>query len=149
MKESCKEVETFALVLCFPSNLYRLFLTKQQTNNQELEREGLVFIHRNANGSARILYHTDKFLATVMGDDFREIWKTTIVPHETDLPRELEKAGLKTMTVFDKKASADGLKKAKKSRRGMRVKMTNTHISGMDFTKEYKKGGDAGSSKRK
>lgn len=94
---------------------------------------------RGPKGTAKVLYHADKTYATGMDNDFVQIWSKLIVPHEADLPRELEKAGLKSMEVFEKKVAAEAIKKGKKTRRGMRVKMTNTHIEGLDLTQDFVK----------
>lgn len=104
---------------------------------QELEKDGYILTIRNKDNSPRVLFYNRIDLNTPTDEEFREIWKKTVLPHETDLPKELERAGLKTMEVFEKKTSAQA-SKAKGRRRGARkVKLTNTHIEGLDLTQDY------------
>lgn len=68
--------------------------------------------------------------------EFRDIWHRLRIPDEIDLPKELEKAGLTHMQVFDKKGPGD-IPKRKPVRRNRKMKITNTHMKGLDLTKDF------------
>jgi transcription initiation factor TFIIE subunit beta len=89
------------------------------------------------NGSSRLLFYLELDLFSTNPLDFREIWHRLRIPDEVDLPKELEKAGLTHMQVFDKKGSGEAPSKRKPVRRNRKMKITNTHMKGLDLTKDF------------
>ncbi|RKP22709.1 hypothetical protein SYNPS1DRAFT_25447 [Syncephalis pseudoplumigaleata] len=87
---------------------------------EELSAAGEILIARNRDGTARILYYNDTSLNTEMDEEFRVMWRSLKVPDEADLPKRMAEAGLKTMEVFETGG-----------------KITNTHLEGIDLTKDY------------
>ncbi|KAF8930143.1 hypothetical protein EDD21DRAFT_364128 [Dissophora ornata] len=103
---------------------------------EELAAEGRILVVRNKDGNPRVLFWNDQRYNTAMEPEFRDIWHGLVVPDEIDLPKELEKAGLTHMQVFDKKGPGD-LPKRKPVRRNRKMKITNTHMKGLDLTKDF------------
>ncbi|KAI8055262.1 hypothetical protein BDF22DRAFT_676314 [Syncephalis plumigaleata] len=103
---------------------------------EELSAAGEILIARNRDGTARILYYNDTSLNTEMDEEFQVMWRSLKVPDEADLPKRMAEAGLKTMEVFE-----TGVKKEPKTKRPKqrtrKGKITNTHLEGIDLTKDY------------
>ncbi|ORX80289.1 hypothetical protein K493DRAFT_320910 [Basidiobolus meristosporus CBS 931.73] len=104
---------------------------------EELVETGQVYVIRNKDNTPRILFYNDARLNVDFDADFKQMWHELRAPDETDLPAELEKAGLKTMEVFEKKAAVDDSKQKKAKARNRKVKITNTHLEGIDLTQDY------------
>ncbi|KAI7828563.1 hypothetical protein BC939DRAFT_443259 [Gamsiella multidivaricata] len=103
---------------------------------EELAAEGRILVVRNKDGNPRVLFWNDQRYNTAMDPEFRQIWHRLRIPDEIDLPKELEKAGLTHMQVFDKKGPGD-VPKRKQVRRNRKMKITNTHMKGLDLTKDF------------
>ncbi|KAF9929098.1 hypothetical protein BGZ65_005939 [Modicella reniformis] len=103
---------------------------------EELAAEGRILVVRNKDGHPRVLFWNDQRYNTAMDPEFREIWHRLRIPDEVDLPKELEKAGLTHMQVFDKKGAGEAPKR-KQVRRNRKMKITNTHMKGLDLTKDF------------
>ncbi|CAO3571858.1 unnamed protein product [Mortierella alpina] len=103
---------------------------------KELSDEGRILVVRNKDGMPRVLYWNDVRYNTAMDQDFRDIWHKLRIPDEVDLPKELEKAGLTHMQVFDKKGPGETPKR-KQVRRNRKMKITNTHMKDLDLTKDF------------
>ncbi|KAF9919301.1 hypothetical protein BX616_009333 [Lobosporangium transversale] len=103
---------------------------------QELASEGRILVVKNKDGQPRVLFWNDQRYNTAMDPEFREIWHRLRIPDEIDLPKELEKAGLTHMQVFDKKGPGE-VPKRKQVRRNRKMKITNTHMKGLDLTKDF------------
>ncbi|KAG0204207.1 hypothetical protein BGX28_003782 [Mortierella sp. GBA30] len=103
---------------------------------KELSDEGRILVVRNKDGMPRVLYWNDVRYNTAMDQDFRDIWHRLRIPDEVDLPKELEKAGLTHMQVFDKKGPGETPKR-KQVRRNRKMKITNTHMKDLDLTKDF------------
>jgi transcription initiation factor TFIIE subunit beta len=102
----------------------------------ELASEGRILVVKNKDGAPRVLFWNDQRYNTAMDQEFRDIWHRLRIPDEIDLPKELEKAGLTHMQVFDKKGPGD-IPKRKPVRRNRKMKITNTHMKGLDLTKDF------------
>ncbi|KAF9907660.1 hypothetical protein EC991_010692 [Linnemannia zychae] len=102
----------------------------------ELASEGRILVVKNKDGAPRVLFWNDQRYNTAMDQEFRDIWHRLRIPDEIDLPKELEKAGLTHMQVFDKKGPGD-VPKRKPVRRNRKMKITNTHMKGLDLTKDF------------
>jgi hypothetical protein len=63
------------------------------------------------------------------------MWAETKVPDEADLPRELEKAGLKTMEVFEKKISTENSPSKRNPKEGTGSSNSPTHISSVSTSR--------------
>ncbi|KAI7890019.1 uncharacterized protein EV154DRAFT_538595 [Mucor mucedo] len=103
---------------------------------EELATEGQILVVRNKDGNPRVLFHNDAQYNTTIDPEFKKMWSEIHIPDETDLPKALENAGLKTMEVFEKKITSDTKPKRSKTR-NKRIKITNTHLSHIDLSKDY------------
>lgn len=70
---------------------------------------------------------------------FKSLWSSQTVPDAAELAKELEKAGLKGMEEIDgglggRQAPPAAAKKKTAKRNNRRIKITNTHIEGLDFS---------------
>ncbi|VVT50181.1 uncharacterized protein SAPINGB_P002641 [Magnusiomyces paraingens] len=100
---------------------------------EELEKEGdiLVLRTKKENIPRYVWANTGGKLGGI-DEDFVKIWTSVKVPDSADLPKELDKAGLKPTsvdpaTIKSKKGTASN-KKQRKPRTG---KITNTHLGGL------------------
>ncbi|KAF8976470.1 hypothetical protein BGZ46_008240 [Entomortierella lignicola] len=103
---------------------------------EELANEGRILVIRNKDGNPRVLFWNDQRYNTAMDKEFRDIWHSLRITDELDLSKELEKAGLTHMQVYDKKGPGEAPKR-KPVRRNRKVKITNTHMKGLDLTKDF------------
>ncbi|KAF9976818.1 hypothetical protein BGZ73_007725 [Actinomortierella ambigua] len=103
---------------------------------RQLAEEGKILVIKTKDGQPRVLYWNDVRYNTAMDREFRDIWHRMRVPDETDLPKELVKAGLAHMQVHDKKGPGE-VKKQKTARKNRRMKITNTHMKDLDLTKDF------------
>ncbi|KAI8977988.1 hypothetical protein BDB01DRAFT_801577 [Pilobolus umbonatus] len=103
---------------------------------EELAAEGQILVVRNKDGNPRVLFHNDMQYNTAIDPEFKKMWSEIRIPDETDLPKALENAGLKTMEVFEKKVTSESKPKRSKTRH-KRIKITNTHLSHIDLSKDY------------
>ncbi|CAO3704006.1 unnamed protein product [Rhizopus stolonifer] len=79
---------------------------------EELAGEGVILVVRNKDGNPRVLFYNEAQYNTSIDADFKKMWSEISIPDETDLPKALEEAGLKTMEVFEKKITSEVKKKA-------------------------------------
>lgn len=108
---------------------------------EELQKEGVVYVTRTVkDNSMRMVYwnpmsyveENDQRKRLHIDDEFKEIWNGIKVPDEVDLPKELEKAGLKTAeSAQTKKSSMADKQKKPKAKPRRRQKITNTHMAGI------------------
>ncbi|KAF9165585.1 hypothetical protein BGZ80_001557 [Entomortierella chlamydospora] len=103
---------------------------------EELANEGRILVIRNKDGNPRVLFWNDQRYNTAMDKEFRDIWHSLRITDEIDLSKELQKAGLTHMQVYDKKGPGEAPKR-KPVRRNRKVKITNTHMKGLDLTKDF------------
>ncbi|KAL0074881.1 hypothetical protein J3Q64DRAFT_1757658 [Phycomyces blakesleeanus] len=103
---------------------------------EELANEGRILVIRNKDGNPRVLFYNDMQYNTFIDQDFQKMWADIAIPDETDLPKALEDAGLKTMEVFEKKVVSEARPKRSKTR-NKKIKITNTHLSHIDLSKDY------------
>ncbi|KAI9282192.1 hypothetical protein BY458DRAFT_531171 [Sporodiniella umbellata] len=103
---------------------------------EELAGEGVILVVRNKDGNPRVLFYNEAQYNTPIDADFKKMWSDISIPDETDLPKALEEAGLKTMEVFEKKITSEAKPKRSKTRH-KRIKITNTHLSHIDLSKDY------------
>jgi transcription initiation factor TFIIE subunit beta len=111
---------------------------------EELEKEGEVFVTRTAkDGQLRMVFYNE-----VKGDDqgpievekeFVDLWHSLKVPNETDLLKDLASEGLQaTAAEATIPKTAMAKKKGKKTvHRQRHAKITNTHLVGIDLSKDY------------
>ncbi|KAI8588517.1 hypothetical protein BDZ88DRAFT_191283 [Geranomyces variabilis] len=98
----------------------------------ELEKSGEIIV-LTQNNRPRILFWNQKEYNVKMSPEFHEYWHKVQVPREADLAKELERAGLKSMEVFSTATKGDGALKTNKRRTNKRIKLTNTHLEGIDL----------------
>ncbi|KAI8140393.1 hypothetical protein BJV82DRAFT_645848 [Fennellomyces sp. T-0311] len=103
---------------------------------EELANEGQILVIRNKDGNPRVLFYNDMQYNTPVEEEFRSMWAKIRIPDETDLPKALENAGLKTMEVFEKKVVSEPKLKRSKTR-NRKFKITNTHLANIDLSKDY------------
>jgi len=117
----------------------REFYANVDESVQELIDSRQILCIKNKDGSQMSLYFNIVRLESVVDEEFRELWQNIQVPDDIDLQRELDKAGLKTMEVHDNRLPITHLKPKKKAapkRFNRRVKITNTHLENIDFSKD-------------
>ncbi|KAJ3118976.1 hypothetical protein HDU96_005213 [Phlyctochytrium bullatum] len=109
----------------------------------ELEKAGEVFLLRNKDNTPRLAYfnclneHTGDGPAKFPASEFEKYWHDVQMPTDEDaLLLELKKAGLTTVEGSSLNKPKKNVVKAK-ARRGRRMKVTNTHLEGVDLTKGY------------
>ncbi|KAK5672639.1 transcription factor TFIIE beta subunit, TFIIEB, Tfa2, variant 2 [Batrachochytrium dendrobatidis] len=103
---------------------------------EELDAEKSILIIRNRDESPRIVYYNNNQLHVDICKEFKEYWHQVALPLEADISKELASAGLKSMEVIVMHKSAQGKAKTK-AKRKTRFKLTNTHLEGIDLTKEF------------
>ncbi|KDN48354.1 hypothetical protein RSAG8_02946, partial [Rhizoctonia solani AG-8 WAC10335] len=110
---------------------------------EELEKEGLVLATRSAKDDhIKMVFRND--MTPEMGgkkidEEFIKLWHTLVVPPEADMIRALESEGLQ-ITTAESSAKSNGLQKKKGKKGAPRqrpVKITNTHLQGIDLSKDY------------
>ncbi|KAI8926909.1 hypothetical protein BC831DRAFT_454302 [Entophlyctis helioformis] len=105
---------------------------------EELEKDGSVTVVRNMSKEgrpARLVYYNDKELNLTMSKEFMQHWHNVKLPPESDIGKELEKAGLKSADVITMSKPVQ-IKAKSKAKRKTRFKLTNTHLEGVDLTKD-------------
>ncbi|GAB1522251.1 hypothetical protein RhiTH_005365 [Rhizoctonia solani] len=110
---------------------------------EELEKEGLVLATRSAKDEhIKMVFRND--MTPEMGgkkvdQEFIDLWNKLTVPPEADMIKALESEGLQISTAeSSSKSNGQQKKKGKKSAPRQRpVKITNTHLQGIDLTKDY------------
>ncbi|KAG2220115.1 hypothetical protein INT45_006143 [Circinella minor] len=103
---------------------------------EDLANEGQILVIRNKDLNPRVLFYNEMQYNTPVDDEFRKMWGSIKIPDETDLPKALENAGLKTMEVFEKKIVSEPKLKRSKTR-NRKFKITNTHLANIDLSKDY------------
>lgn len=128
------------------------------THIEELEKKGTVLVTRNPKDNSAKFVFWNEITEEQGGSrvdegalyfplcedtlnfvvEFRALWSTLKTPVEADLVKALEKDGLQA-TLSEASPSKQPLKKkGKKPKATNRVgKITNTHIEGVDLTKDY------------
>jgi len=105
---------------------------------KELEEEGsILVIYNKTKGTPMVIYPNDKSFNVETDEVFKDLWHSLKVPAAEDLSKELEKAGLKSMEVYESKINPKNKVKKKSKQRNRKVKITNTHLEGIDLTKDY------------
>ncbi|KAJ2488276.1 transcription factor TFIIE beta subunit, TFIIEB, Tfa2 [Coemansia sp. RSA 2050] len=102
----------------------------------ELQKKQRILVMSDKTKRPRYVFYNDMPLETTIDDDMKTSWLQLQVPDEPELSREMEKAGLKRMQAEarEEKEQQD-VKKTKKTSRI--TKITNTHLVGIDLTKDY------------
>ncbi|OUM64765.1 hypothetical protein PIROE2DRAFT_8377, partial [Piromyces sp. E2] len=103
----------------------------------ELESEGDILVIYDSKERPKFIYANDKTLNVETDQVFKDLWHSLKVPAAEDISNELEKAGLKSMEVFATKVNPKNKVKKKSKQRNRKVKITNTHLEGIDLTKDY------------
>ncbi|KAL2912367.1 transcription factor TFIIE beta subunit, TFIIEB, Tfa2 [Polyrhizophydium stewartii] len=106
-----------------------------QTYIDQLLVDREILVVPGKDGLPRVLYYNDVQMNVKVSQEFQDMWNTLPPPPEMDLPKELEKAGLKSMEVIEMKK--EQTKAKAKARRKARFRLTNTHLEGVDLTQEY------------
>jgi transcription initiation factor TFIIE subunit beta len=112
---------------------------------EEGVRAGQVIAFRGkSDDAAKVLFLNQMRLEKTVDPRFKELWASLTLPDTLEMGREMERAGLKAAGLADAEALQAGKpgalpppkKKAgagaKRSTR--RIKITNTHIEGLDFS---------------
>ncbi|KAJ3092945.1 hypothetical protein HK102_000039 [Quaeritorhiza haematococci] len=92
---------------------------------KELEEAGQIIVIRNKDNAPKLLYPNEPSLSIKISEE------------PGVLTSELEKAGLKTMEVFSTRPKTQNKAKGKSRRGNRKMKITNTHLEGIDLTKEF------------
>ena len=101
------------------------------TSMKELEDEGHIYVVRNKDLSAKVIFYNDRNLNMEMSEEFCKMWRDVSIPGDSDLPKELAKAGYKSMEVFSSKPKFHEAGGPKKRRSNKRTKITNVHLEGI------------------
>ncbi|KAI8917091.1 hypothetical protein DFJ77DRAFT_459130 [Powellomyces hirtus] len=100
---------------------------------QELDKSGDITVLTTKDNKPRILFWNQKEANVKMSPEFHEYWHKVPIPKETELAKELERAGLKSMEVFSTANKGDSMLKQNKKRTNKRIRLTNTHLEGLDL----------------
>ncbi|KAJ2890770.1 transcription factor TFIIE beta subunit, TFIIEB, Tfa2 [Coemansia aciculifera] len=102
----------------------------------ELHKNQKILIMSDKTKRPRYIFYNRMALETAIDEDVKTSWQQLQVPDEPELSREMERAGLKRMQAEtrEEKEQQD-VKKTKRSSRN--TKITNTHLVGIDLTKDY------------
>jgi len=108
------------------------------------ERSEILVTRTKKDNQPRMVWINDRTLDVEVEEEFRNIWHKVVIPPPAELPGELEKAGLKPTSVDPATVKKD-VKAAQKGRKravNRRVKISNTHMSGiLKDSKDLKSGG--------
>lgn len=97
-----------------------------------LQAEGVLIILKDLDG-AEILFYNSQPLEEPVNPEIRALWESVKIPNYHDIVEELNMAGLKsTHGQVVKKRVVIKSKPKKRSQR--RIKVTNTHVEGLDLT---------------
>jgi len=112
---------------------------------KELEKDELILVMRagkNDEKNAKFVFWNTQSREAVeemkIDDEFRKLWAEQVVPEEADVVRALNSEGLSA--TVSQNAVSRPLPAKKKSRKGARprpIKLTNTHITGIDLSQNY------------
>lgn len=102
---------------------------------EALAKSGDIMILTNKDLTPRRIFYADSSIKVQMSEEFRTMWHNIPIPVEEELSKELEKAGLKTMDTFTIQKPTVKAPKARRRRKVDRI--TNTHLEGIDLTKDY------------
>lgn len=91
--------------------------------------------------TAKVLFYNQFSLEKPVDPRFKDLWAEQTLPDSLEMAREMERAGLKGAGVADAEALSAGKpgnvptgKKKASKRINRRIKITNTHIEGLDFS---------------
>ncbi|KAJ2332493.1 transcription factor TFIIE beta subunit, TFIIEB, Tfa2 [Coemansia sp. RSA 2681] len=102
----------------------------------ELHKKQQILIMSDKTKRPRYIFYNRMQLETAIDEDMKTSWLQLQVPDEPELSREMERAGLKRMQAETREEKEQQeVKKTKKSSR--LTKITNTHLVGIDLTKDY------------
>lgn len=103
----------------------------------ELDSDGRIIVLRTRDNKARFVYPAENIFEIKISGEFKKMWHEIHVPKESELNRELEKAGLKAATSNAKPEKPVVLKYTKiKKKIHKRIKITNKHLVGLDLTQD-------------
>lgn len=100
----------------------------------DLEENGDILVTRTKkDNQPRMVWINDKTLDIEIEDEFKLIWHKINIPPAAELPGELEKQGLKPTSVDPATVKKETKNNQQKKRRSQnrRVKVSNTHMSGI------------------
>ncbi|KAG4301674.1 hypothetical protein PCK1_002159 [Pneumocystis canis] len=102
---------------------------------ERLEKDGQILVLRTKkDGFAKSVWPNHSEGQESVDDEFKTIWHSLTIPSPSDLPRELEKVGLKPTSIdpatIKKIPVTTNLQKHKK-RRNHRGRITNTHLNSL------------------
>lgn len=111
---------------------------------QQRVKTGDILAIRAKDDSVRVLFYNQLRLEKPLDARFKVLWGEQRVPAGHDLEQSLERAGLKSLSVslHSSKPAQQAPKKASLRKNTRRIKITNTHIEGLDFSQgpTYKTG---------
>ncbi|KAJ1999353.1 transcription factor TFIIE beta subunit, TFIIEB, Tfa2 [Coemansia thaxteri] len=102
----------------------------------ELHKTQQILVMFDKFNRPRYIFYNHMPLEHTIDEDMKTSWLQLAVPDEPELSREMDRAGLKRMQAEarEEKEQLD-VKKTKKASRV--TKITNTHLVGIDLTKDY------------
>ncbi|KAI8851869.1 hypothetical protein BC829DRAFT_441182 [Chytridium lagenaria] len=110
----------------------------------ELEKSGDIFLTRNKDDTPRVAYincmneKVGDGPAEYPSSEFAKYWHEVELPADEEaLLKELTKAGLRTLDGSSLLLKTKKVVAKAKTKRGRRIKITNTHLEGVDLTKDW------------
>ncbi|KIY49712.1 hypothetical protein FISHEDRAFT_5401, partial [Fistulina hepatica ATCC 64428] len=109
----------------------------------ELEAEGEVLVTRTAkDGQPKMVFWNEikpnsEEGGTLVDEEFRQLWHQFPVPTGADLKRDLEEGHAVLFFSIAILPPAATKKKGKRANRHRHAKITNTHLAGIDLSKDY------------
>ncbi|KAJ1829213.1 transcription factor TFIIE beta subunit, TFIIEB, Tfa2 [Coemansia sp. RSA 2706] len=102
----------------------------------ELREQRRILAITDKDNRPRYIYYNHCPVEDHIDLDMKQSWMRMVVPGETDLADEMRRADLVPTRI--EKGEEDEKKEVKKPKRAQRkIKVTNTHLVGIDLTKDY------------
>ncbi|KAJ2353714.1 transcription factor TFIIE beta subunit, TFIIEB, Tfa2, partial [Coemansia erecta] len=100
----------------------------------ELREKRLILATCDKDNRPRFIFYNNRVLDTTIDQEMKNSWMRMVVPDENELAAEMKKAGLRPTMIEKGEEEKVEVKKPKRAQR--KTKITNTHLVGIDLTKD-------------
>ncbi|KAJ2808923.1 transcription factor TFIIE beta subunit, TFIIEB, Tfa2 [Coemansia guatemalensis] len=108
---------------------------KQSKVIADLRERKLILATTDKDNRPRCIFYNHWPLDDQVDEEMKTSWIRLVVPDESELAIEMKKADLKPTQIEKNEEENTEVKKPKKNQR--KTKITNTHLVGIDLTKDY------------